>query len=160
LQCLTKSFTQTNISRHCTMFDFYGASCVFHKSQVSYLQATWWILQKSSCCAVSWTDTHRIDTNTMAQQLCQITNVKVMAVIGMVAAQNIMKGTVILEDDPLVIIDTNIAPLQCNLQWIQVPPPFDFYTYERNDASRRTQSALRSPAWRNNRTTFRALSSG
>jgi hypothetical protein len=42
----------------------------------------------------------------MAQPLDQITNQTVVGGHGMVATQNILKGTVILEENPLVVIDT------------------------------------------------------
>jgi len=92
----------------------------------------------------------------MAQPLYLIANVGVVAGTGMVAARAIIKDTVILEDDPLVVIDTNIT----HVQWNQGQRSATFYADERNNTTRRIHSALRSVRWRDNRVAFRALSSG
>jgi hypothetical protein len=89
----------------------------------------------------------------MAQPLYQITNQTVVGGHGMVAALKILKGTVILEEDPLVVIDTNIT----RVHWAQGQTATNFYASEGAGTTRRIAAAFGHNRWRNNQLALRAL---
>jgi len=71
----------------------------------------------------------------------------------MVANQNIAKGTVLLEEDALVVVDTRII----HANWNTGQNAANFYVNERANTTNRIQASFGSNRWRNNRGTYRNL---
>ncbi|KAJ4362561.1 hypothetical protein N0V83_010655 [Neocucurbitaria cava] len=83
----------------------------------------------------------------------RITPANVLGGFGMVATQNIPKGTLILEDNPLLVVDTHILSDNWN-------GGTAFFNNERASITNRIRYALGSTDWRNKRPRFRLLDDG